>query len=66
MLFDSPVLHALILGLVICSALMGVTSYFIWFERRFAGRMQGRIGPEHVGFKGLLQPIADAFKLLIK
>jgi len=66
MLFDSPVLHALILGLVICSALMGVTSYFIWFERRFAGRMQGRIGPEHVGPKGLLQPIADAFKLLIK
>jgi NADH-quinone oxidoreductase subunit H len=28
--------------------------------------MQGRVGPEHVGFKGLLQPIADAFKLLIK
>jgi NADH-quinone oxidoreductase subunit H len=66
LLFDSPVLHALILGLTIVSLLLGVTSYFIWFERKFAGRMQSRIGPEHVGWKGLLQPIADAFKLLIK
>jgi NADH-quinone oxidoreductase subunit H len=66
LLFDSPVLHALIVGVVIASALLGVTSYFIWFERRFAGRMQGRIGPKHVGWEGLLQPIADAFKLLIK
>jgi NADH-quinone oxidoreductase subunit H len=66
MLFDSPVLHALILGVAICSALLGVTSWFIWFERKFAGRMQGRIGPMHVGPYGLLQPIADAFKLLIK
>jgi NADH-quinone oxidoreductase subunit H len=66
MLFDSPVLHALILGVVIASALLGATAYFIWVERKFAGRMQARIGPEHVGPKGLLQPIADAFKLLIK
>ena len=66
MLFGSPVLHALILGVVIISALLGVTSYFIWVERKFAGRMQSRVGPEHVGWKGLLQPIADAFKLLIK
>jgi NADH-quinone oxidoreductase subunit H len=61
MLFGSPVLHALILGVVIISALLGVTSYFIWVERKFAGRMQSRIGPEHVGWNGLLQPIADAF-----
>ena len=66
MLFDSPVLHALIVGIVIASALLGVTSYYIWFERRFAGRMQSRVGPKHVGWEGLLQPIADAFKLLIK
>jgi NADH-quinone oxidoreductase subunit H len=66
MLFDSPVLHALILGLGLASVLLGATAYFIWVERKFAGRMQSRIGPEHVGWKGLLQPIADAFKLLIK
>ncbi|MBK7644907.1 MAG: NADH-quinone oxidoreductase subunit NuoH [Planctomycetes bacterium] len=65
-LFGSPALHALVLGVGIVSALLGVTSYFIWFERKFAGRMQSRIGPKHVGPYGLLQPIADAFKLLIK
>ena len=65
-LFDSPMLHALILGVVLASALLGATAYFIWVERKFAGRMQSRVGPAHVGWKGLLQPIADAFKLLIK
>ena len=65
-LFGSPVLHALVVGVVLASAVLGVTSYFIWWERKFAGRMQGRIGPQHVGPIGLLQPIADAFKLLIK
>ncbi len=66
LLFDNPVLHALVMGVALSSAVLGVTSYFIWWERKFAGRMQGRVGPKHVGFKGLLQPIADAFKLLIK
>ncbi len=66
LLFDDPVLHALVIGTVLASLVLGGTAYFIWFERKFAGRMQGRVGPKHVGPKGLLQPIADAFKLLIK
>ncbi len=39
---------------------------FIFFERRIAGRIMSRVGPNRVGPHGLLQFIADAVKLMIK
>ncbi len=41
-------------------------AYLTYFERKIIGYMQLRIGPNRVGFKGLLQPFADTFKLLYK
>jgi NADH-quinone oxidoreductase subunit H len=49
--------------LVFAAVLAGET---VWLERRGAGRMQARIGPNRVGPQGLLQFLADALKLLAK
>ncbi|MFC2074915.1 NADH-quinone oxidoreductase subunit NuoH [Bdellovibrionota bacterium] len=53
----------------VCVLLVGfvcIAPVAVWAERRFAGFMQLRLGPNRVGPFGILQPIADAIKLLFK
>jgi NADH-quinone oxidoreductase subunit H len=60
------VFWALVKILVILHAMLGVVSYMIYAERKIAGHMQARIGPNRVGPFGLFQPIADVAKLFFK
>ncbi len=57
---------SVILAAVVIGALMGATAYCIYFERKIAGWIQDRFGPNRVGPRGLLQPIADGVKFLLK
>jgi NADH-quinone oxidoreductase subunit H len=63
-LSDAITLSAQLFALFNVAALSAVS--LVWLERRFLGRLQGRPGPNRVGPLGLLQPIADAIKLMSK
>jgi NADH-quinone oxidoreductase subunit H len=60
------VIQVLLKIIAIVLPLMLMVAYYTLLERKVISYMQVRIGPNRVGIKGSLQPIADALKLMFK
>ena len=58
--------HWLFFTVVIIAFVLTMVMAAIYIERRGMGRMQSRLGPNRTGPFGLLQPVADAIKVLLK
>lgn len=65
-LLANPLLLALIKILIIFAVVSGIVAYLVYMERKVLAFMQARLGPMRVGPWGLLQPVADGIKLLLK
>ncbi|MGA0816037.1 MAG: NADH-quinone oxidoreductase subunit NuoH [Burkholderiaceae bacterium] len=61
-----PVAWTLVKIMAVVLPLLGAVAYLTLWERKLIGWMHVRLGPNRVGPLGLLQPIADALKLLTK
>jgi NADH-quinone oxidoreductase subunit H len=53
-------------AIVIFAVILQIVPFILIAERKLLGRFQSRLGPNRVGFRGLLQPVADVLKLVSK
>src|SRR5258705_7471655 len=63
---DFKILVTLVIIAVVMGAINGACAYLVLLERKVAAWTQDRLGPNRVGPKGLLQPIADGLKFIFK
>ena len=55
----------LVLVLLLFLISLGIAAYQTYFERKLAGWIQDRVGPDRAGKFGILQPIADGVKMFM-
>jgi NADH-quinone oxidoreductase subunit H len=65
-LFKNQLFFSTILTVVVGSVTLLGVAYCIYFERKIAGWVQDRYGPNRVGWRGIFQPIADGLKFFLK
>ena len=57
----------IVVGLLVMFTVLSVgVMSLVWLERKVLGRLQRRLGPTRTGPMGLMQPVADALKLILK
>ncbi len=60
------IIFSLVKIFIILNIMLLTVSYLVYFERRISAWAQNRLGPNRVGWEGVLQPFADVLKLLLK
>jgi NADH-quinone oxidoreductase subunit H len=60
------IIVSLIKSVAVIVVLLTAVAYSVWLERKVSGRIQNRWGPTRVGPFGLLQPLADGAKFILK
>jgi NADH-quinone oxidoreductase subunit H len=63
---ETALIYTLITIVVIIAFLQGMAGLQIWLERKISAWLQDRLGPNRVGPFGLLQPLADGLKFILK
>jgi NADH-quinone oxidoreductase subunit H len=66
---DNPVIHSLLVIVAITIAFLAImllVAFTVLAERRLLAFIQGRVGPNRVGYGGILQPFADFIKTMMK
>src|SRR4051794_19887766 len=64
--FSEIIFDVAVVAMVFLPLVSVVAMFCIWWERKVAGHIQSRLGPNRVGPIGILQSLADGIKLLLK